>query len=233
MHPPRSDPAPALVGLVLALAALLVAGCGGNTRRAGEDPSKQTATHGPTTEVLVEHDFTDPTSDVWIQAPGGAIRRGQLVLSARPDEVARSGAQRSLQVADVHVEAKVASDDIRGDDATFGVLCRWTFDAKGRSRDYYAFTVSPNGYAAIGTSRDFLWQAPEPVAHVKRGRGVVNELRAECVGDRLSLYVNRKLVQSVTDKLLASGDVGVTLENYGTRRRATARFDDFRAAQVL
>jgi hypothetical protein len=211
--------------LLLAPLLLVAGGC--------NDKPLPTREPKPKTATLISQDFDNPKTDEWIKAAGGTIKGGELVMTAGPGEVARSGAAKDRIREDVHVSVQAFSDDIVGDDATYGVLCRWTFDAQNQTRDYYAFTIAPNGFAAIGTSRNFLWQSIQPIKAIRQGRGEVNEIRAECVGPRLSLYVNDELVKTVQNRKLPSGDVGVTLENYGTRRRATARFDDFLAEQVL
>jgi hypothetical protein len=101
-----------------------------------------------------------------------------------------------------------------------------------RPGDYYAFTISPNGYAAIGTTHEFLWQTARPISAIKQGSDAVNTIRAECAGDRLTLFVNDEEVKSLTDTRLTTGDIGVTLENYDARRTVTARFDDVRVKTV-
>ena len=56
--------------------------------------------------------------------------------------------------------------------------------------------------------------------------GETNRLRVDCIGNRLSLYVNGEIVAEVTDGDLASGDVGLasgTYDDPGT----DMRFDNF------
>lgn len=216
---------------VIVTAILLAAGCGSDSSSVATPDAKPPKQ--PESRELVRQDFSDAKPTEWIVGERGKLVDEALVLRAGPREVARSSAVKDIEVDDVHVSVSGSSTDITDDDATWGVLCRWVFDAKGASKDYYSFTVAPNGYAAIGTSDDILWQAREPIEQLSSGRDVANEVRAECIGDRLSLYVNDEHVKTVTDDTIARGDVGLVLENYAKKGTFTARFDDFVAAQVL
>lgn len=199
----------------------LLAGCGGDTRDAfGPKPSRP--------RTIVEQGFDDPRDPEWGFAKGQRVVDGELLLSAGPQDAVRSSPAKDRTLDDVTVEASVGSNTITGDDASFGVICRWRLASDGTASDYYAFTIAPNGYAAIGTTRDFLWQTAKPISAIRTGRDATNVVRAECVGDRLTLYVNGTRVKSVVDDAIAAGDVAVTLENYARRGRATAHFDDVR-----
>jgi hypothetical protein len=200
---------------------VLLAGCGSDTPEAfGPTPS--------TPKVVVEQGFDDPKDPEWGFARGQRVVDGALVLSAGPQDAVRSSPAKDRTIDDVTVEATVGSNSITGDEASFGVICRWRLAAGGKRGDYYAFTIAPNGYAAIGTTHDFLWQTAKPVPAIRKGRDATNVVRAECVGDRLTMYVNDTKVHSVVDDSIAAGDVAVTLENYARRGRATAHFDDVR-----
>lgn len=226
----RLAPCPTLVATIVACS-LAMAGCGSD--RGTDADAQRPSPKEPKVTTLLEQDFDAARPTGWIAGDRGRFAGKALVLRAKPGEVARSGATQDLDLEDVHVSVTGLSADIVGDDGTFGVVCRWVFDDKGTSRDYYSFTIAPNGYAAIGTSRDILWQTTkEPVDAIDQGTGARNELRAECIGDRLSLYVNDELVKTVIDDSIARGDVGVVLENYGKRRTITAKLDDFAVAQV-
>lgn len=220
-----------LVIPVILAATLFAAGCGSDS--SSETKPRANEPKQPDTRELVRQDFSDATSTEWILGDSGKLVDDALVLRAGPGEVAHSGAIKDIEVDDVHVTVSGSSDDIKDDDATWGVLCRWVFDADGDSKDYYSFTVAPNGYAAIGTSDDILWQAREPIEQLNSGRDVANEVRAECIDDKLSLFVNDELVKSVTDDTIARGDVGLVLENYAKKGTFTAQLDDFVAVQVL
>jgi hypothetical protein len=226
----RLAPGTMLAAVALALAA---AGCSAGASK-DDDAAEPAKRPKPETTVLVEQDFGAARPDGWIVGDRGRIAHGALVLRAGPGEVARSSSAKDVTIADAHVSVTGSSRTIKADNATFGVLCRWVFDGQGRSKDYYSFTIAPNGYAAIGTSQEILWQTrKDPAPAINRGSGAKNDIRAECIGDRLSLYVNDELVKTVTVDRIAGGDAGVLLENYAKRgAQVTATFDDFTLAQV-
>lgn len=206
--------------LILVVACVVAAGCGSEQRRDAFGPTPERP------KTVVKQDFSDPKDPGWGFAPGQRVVNGQLVLRAGPKSSVRSSPTKDRKVDDVSVETTVASRDVRTDEASYGVICRWRLASDGHPGDYYAFTIAPNGYAAIGTTHEFLWQTASPISAIKQGRDAVNTVRAECVGDRLTLYVNDTRVKSLIDPRLSTGDVGVTLENYDKRRTVTARFDD-------
>lgn len=185
---------------------------------------------------IVTEDFDDAKD--WVLGDDMEIADGALTLVVERDkkadpeesEVLVSGAQADIELADMSVEADVSSEDIEGDDAMFGVVCRWTFDKEGNSKDWYSFMIAPNGYAAIGTSNDFIEQT-HGVDVINRGPGVINRVRADCIGDTLTLFVNGTKVLSATDTALTRGDFGIGLENFA-QRKATMQADDVRVIQV-
>ncbi|HKJ26296.1 MAG TPA: hypothetical protein VJ965_01545, partial [Anaerolineales bacterium] len=89
----------------------------------------------------------------------------------------------------VEVEAQKVSG---GDDMQYGVICRHQ-DVE----NWYTLAVTAKGFAIIrkrfnGGDLEFITELEEAPS-VFTGNGT-NLLRAECVGDRLSLYVNGELV---------------------------------------
>jgi hypothetical protein len=93
------------------------------------------------------------------------------------------------------------------DENRIGLLCRYT------GSDYYFFIVSSDGFYGIGLYSGgqavLLGQSEmQASSNIKTGLAV-NHLRADCVGDTLTLYVNGFQVASVQDGTLKSGDVGL------------------------
>jgi hypothetical protein len=219
--------------IVVLGAALIAGGCGSGSSDDSKQAKSKPKAEPPKTLKLVEQGFDEAKPADWIIGDRGRIVDDAIELRAGPGEVARSGSVKDLEVDDVQVSVTGSSDDIKADDAAYGVVCRWIFDGQGDSKDYYSFTVAPNGYAAIGTSDDILWQADKPVKAINTGHGVANEIRAECIGDKLSLYVNDDLVKTVTSDKIPRGDVGLVFENYAKKGTYTAVLDDFLAEQVL
>jgi hypothetical protein len=94
------------------------------------------------------------------------------------------------------------------DDNDFGVICRYR-DAE----NFYAFLISSDGFYAIQkfedgerTSLGFEGMRPSPFIHQGAAE---NEILAECIGDRLGLWVNGVLLLEVHDSTFSAGDVGL------------------------
>ena len=105
----------------------------------------------------------------------------------------------------VRVEADVIK--LNGpDENRMGLLCRY------RGGDYYFFVISNDGYYAIGKfigGLTLLLGPTEMQASEAIQQGTMNHLRADCIGDKLTFYINFTEVASVTDADFPSGDVGV------------------------
>jgi hypothetical protein len=135
---------------------------------------------------------------------------------------ARSG----KQLDDVSVETNVylASG---APDGHFGVLCRYV-----NADNFYYFAISADGYYAIFSRVDGEMgiltgngsgMIPSPA--IKTG-GEVNRITAVCRGNELSFSVNGQLLDTVTDRDHARGDVGLGAGS-GPAGSALVRFDDF------
>jgi hypothetical protein len=61
---------------------------------------------------------------------------------------------------------------------------------------------------------------------VNRG-AAVNSVRAECVGDRLSLYINGQLAIETYDSDIPAGDVGLLAGTFENADYLDVLFDDF------
>jgi hypothetical protein len=106
---------------------------------------------------------------------------------------------------DVRLEADVIK--LNGpDENRMGLLCRY------QSGNYYFFIISNDGYYVIGKFIGglilLLGQSEMQVSETIQ-TGMMNHLRADCVGNKLTFYINFKEVASATDTDLPTGDVGV------------------------
>src|SRR5689334_15629062 len=106
---------------------------------------------------------------------------------------------------DVRVEADVIK--LNGpDENRMGLICRY------QSGNYYFFIISNDGYYVIGKFIGgltlLLGQTEMQVSDTIQ-TGKMNHLRADCIGNTLTFYINFKEVASATDKDLPTGDVGV------------------------
>src|SRR5688572_30306462 len=111
---------------------------------------------------------------------------------------------------DVRVEADVIKLD-GPDENRMGLICRY------RGGDYYFFMISNDGYYVIGKfigGLTLLLGQTEMQASEAIQIGTMNHLRADCIGDTLTFYINFTEVASTTDTDFPSGDVGVVAGSF-------------------
>lgn len=93
------------------------------------------------------------------------------------------------------------------DENRIGLICRFT------GSDYYFFLISSDGYYGIGIFANqqavLLGQSEMLFSeHIRTGMAI-NHLRADCVGERLTFYINGFKTAAAQDAVLASGDIGL------------------------
>ena len=108
--------------------------------------------------------------------------------------------------SDVRIE--VDSGKIGGpDENRIGLVCRFT------GKDYYFFLISSDGFYGMGVYKDGLavligQSEMQSNPNIKTGLAV-NHLRADCVGNTFTFYVNGFQVAQAQDSTLSSGDIGL------------------------
>lgn len=206
--------------IILPLAALLLAALACQVfSEGGSDPSQPGKT-------LFEDDFSDPTSG-WNRV---TTNKGQtdyadgvyriFVNDSNLDIWSKPG--RDFQ--DVRIEVDVLK--VGGErDNRFGIICRAV-----ASDRFYTFVISSDGYYGIGkiSGQEYRligMEALQPSGAIRLG-SALNHLRADCIGDTLTLYVNDQKLAEVRDGELASGDAGLIAGTYETPG-TDIRFDNF------
>ena len=129
-----------------------------------------------------------------------------------------------LQITDGKVEVDAVKT--AGEESNrFGIQCRYQ-----DVNNYYFAIISSDGYYGIGKVVDgiqsFLHENGMLVTDKVNPGSVTNQIRFDCVGTRLSLYINGDYVDAVDDSDLIEGDVGLlagTFEKQGTQ----VTFDNF------
>lgn len=123
---------------------------------------------------------------------------------------------------DVRVEADVIK--LNGpDENRMGLICRY------QGGDYYFFMISNDGYYVIGKfigGMTLLLGQSEMQASDAIHPGTMNHLRADCIGDQLTFYINFHEVAAATDIDFPSGDVGVVAGSF-TEPGVDVLFDNF------
>ena len=178
-------------------------------------------------EVLFQDDFST-TEGSWSKAenPEGVLdyyRTAFRITVNLPDY--DFWTTPGLNFRDVHLE--VDAGRLSGaDDNRYGLVCRYQ-DAQ----NFYFFIISSDGYYAIGKVeegvRSLLGQ--EMMAfHPSINLGMSpNHLRADCIGDTLSLYVNDQPVAVARDTGFSSGDVGLLAGSFD-QAGVEILFDNFK-----
>ena len=123
---------------------------------------------------------------------------------------------------DVRVEADVIK--LHGpDENRMGLICRY------QGGGYYFFVISNDGYYAIGKfigGLTLLLGHSEMQASSAIQAGNMNHMRADCIGDRLTFYINFTEVASATDTDFPRGDVGLVAGSF-TESGVDVLFDNF------
>jgi hypothetical protein len=110
-----------------------------------------------------------------------------------------------VNFGDVRVE--VDATRLNGpDENRLGLMCRY------QNGNYYFFVISNDGYYAIGkfiNGQSVLLGQSAMQASPAIQPGTMHHLRADCIGDSLTFYINFNLIAGAQDAELANGDVGL------------------------
>ena len=187
-----------------------------------------TLTPTPSGEVLFQDDFSDPNSG-WDQYNGmlGLTDYANGAYRIAVNEAGRLfWANPGQEFTDVSIE--VTAQKVRGGDQnSYGVICRY------QSTDsFYALTIGSDGTYGIrkreqaGVAPIFIGNPFQETSPVIQTGEATNTIRADCIGNTISLYVNGELLVQVEDAGNLSGDVGLFV---GTFSASTTEvlFDNF------
>jgi hypothetical protein len=181
-------------------------------------------------KVLFHDDFSDPASG-WHRV---TAEKGQtdyadgvyriFVNEANVDIWSTTG----NDFGDVRIEVDALK--VGGErDNRFGIICR-----AAKPDSFYTFIVSSDGYFGIGKIKGRSYaligmDALQPSDAIRKGSSL-NHLRADCIGNTLTLYANGVRLASVEDSEFVSGDVGLIAGTYDTPG-TDIRFDNFSVYQ--
>lgn len=181
-------------------------------------------------KLLLREDFSDPGSG-WNRV---TAERGQsdyadgayriFVDEQNVDIWSLAGHEYGDVILDVDAYKVGGERDNR-----FGLICRAV-----APDSFYVFVVSSDGYYGIGKVKGQEYRLigmdalqPSDAIHVG---SALNALRAECIDDRLTLYVNGVKLAEVQDSEYVFGDVGLIAGAYDSPG-TDIRFDNFVVTQ--
>jgi hypothetical protein len=181
-------------------------------------------------EVLFQDDFSRPSSG-WDRYQDDIYRADyedgeyQIEIFA-PETLAWSLPKLSFTDVWISVEANKAAGP---EDNAFGVICRYE-----NPGNFIFFLVSSDGYAGIGRyiegeKKLLSDESLLPTDAVHKG-SEGNFIQAECVGERLVLFVNNTRVAEVDIEAVRSGDVGLIAGTYSDPG-VEIHFDNFSTVQ--
>jgi hypothetical protein len=171
-------------------------------------------------QVLLADDFSNSSSG-WLENSGKegvtTFYEGQYritVNSANFDLWSNPGKSFNDTKVEVDTVRQAGPEGNR-----FGLQCRYN-----DPDNYYFAVISSDGYYGIGKvvkgEQTFIPKNGMQVTDKIYAGSAVNHIRFDCVGTRLSLYVNDDFVDAVDDSDLSAGDVGLiagTFEEKGTQ----------------
>jgi hypothetical protein len=177
--------------------------------------------------VLFQDDFSS-TSSGWdqVSGPGSVTDYNNGVYRLYVNEANTDiWANPGLSFTDVRIEVDAAK--IGGpDDNDFGVICR-----AEDVNHFYFFIISSDGYYGIGKisgeDQELIGMERMETSDLIRQGAAANTIRADCVGETLTLYVNGEQLIQVTDSQFTSGDVGLIAGSF-SEPGTDIHFDNFK-----
>ena len=177
-------------------------------------------------QLLFFDNFSRP-GDLWVASIGAGGQAGHADGAFRIYVDAPNvniWATPGLDLVDVSIETETIR--VNGDrNNRFGVLCRY-----GEGPNFYVFLVSSDGYYGIGKimgSKYRLLGAQTLLLSDQIPKGAQSlHIRAECIQDTLTLFINGQQVHQVRDSELARGDVGLFAGAYD-KPGTEVYFDNF------
>lgn len=176
------------------------------------------ASRGVSDQVLFQDDFSNVNSG-WDRTTNDSYisdyANGGYRINVVPASYAVFANPYQSFQDDVRIEVDAIKFAGPDDNNAFGVICRYQ-DAD----NYYYFYISSDGYVGIGIdnagTKFFLSSSDgymTRVSSINQGEAT-NHLRADCIGNTLTLYVNGTQVVSATDSSFSGGDVGLVARTF-------------------
>jgi len=178
-------------------------------------------------EVILADDFSSPNFqwDVWKRVDQSTVAYYEeglvfVINSPNTDYVS------VLNTIYTNTTAEVFATNLNGlMNNGFGLVCRYQDD-----ENYYAFLVSSDGYYGIIRvlygGFTVLNSGKMQYSDIIRQGEAINYIRADCVGNQLTLFVNSNQLVQVEDDVFSQGLVGLTASSFEEPGTAIL-FDNF------
>ena len=183
--------------------------------------------------VLFLDDFSQSNSG-WTQQKNdsGTIEYANAyfhILVNKPATLLLANPGKSFQ-GDVSIEVDARKLD-GSDDNYIGVLCHYQ-----NPDNYYMLMVTSDGYSGIAMRKDGQDTLISPGLKFLKMDGIktgnaTNHIRADCVGERLTLFANGKQVSLAYDQSLTGGDAGLAVRSGKLEGVVDIRFNNFRVTR--
>lgn len=200
-----------LIFLILVAIALSLVAC--------QAPVEKTNTTKTPDSIIFKDNFSD-TSGGWdtVQKEDGTtgyVPNGYRIFVNKSKWYFWSIPSKVSKITDARIEVdttKVAGPD----ENEIGIICRYKDD-----NNFYFLTIGSNGSYSINKTKEgkdnFIGMDKIQFAGQKiRTGNANNHLRADCIGNELSLYANGELLTTVTDTEFTDGEVGLIAGTYDT-----------------
>jgi predicted small secreted protein len=209
-----------LVFPILLILAAVLSACSNKT--AGQDGRN----------ILFADDFSKSNSG-WTQSKNNSgvieyVNNYYHMAVNKPATLLLANPGKSFQ-GDVSIE--VDARKIGGsDDNYIGVLCHYQ-----NPDNYYVLMLTSDGYSGIARRKDGQDTLISPglkflkMDGIKKG-SATNHIRADCIGEALTLYANGKQVSLAYDKSLTGGDTGLAVRSGRLEGGVDIRFNNFSVA---
>jgi hypothetical protein len=136
------------------------------------------------------------------------------------------------QVFDGDVSVEVDARKIDGtNDNYFGVVCHYQ-----DPDNYYMLMITSGGSSAIGMMKDGEFGLISPGLVPLQMEGIklddaTNHIRADCVGEQMTLFANGKQISLAYDSSFIGGRVGLVSATGQIASKLDIRFDNFQVYQ--
>ncbi len=184
----------------------------------------------PNTQNALFFDDFSQTASGWTQLSNdsGSMKYANdqyLITVSKPATLLLATPGKTFQ-GDVSIE--VDARKIEGsDDNYIGVLCHYH-----DPNNYYMLLVTSDGYSGIAMRKDGEDTLISPGLKFLKMDGIktgnkTNHIRADCIGESLTLYANGQQVSLAYNNELTGGDTGLAVRSSVVEGTMEVQFDNF------